>query len=108
MRYLAQYPLFFILTGEGQDDLALVDLQEGSSKVKGIPIFTDEEGAQEFLDANFVGWRLGLIPDEPFFARLLNLVKQHGVFLVALDSWRTGARTATIPIDDMLRQLEMR
>jgi hypothetical protein len=38
MRYFIQYPLFFILTKEGQDDLALVDLQEGSSKVKGIPI----------------------------------------------------------------------
>jgi hypothetical protein len=107
MRYLVQYPLFFILTEEGKDGFALVDLQERSSKAKGIPILTDEEGAQEFLDARFVGWRLGLIPDEPFFARLLNVVKQHGVSLVAFDPWRVGARTAMIPIEEMLEQVEI-
>jgi hypothetical protein len=106
MGYLVQYPLYFILTKEEQGDgIGLVSLQHDSVKASAIPIFTDEDGAQEFLDKHFVGWRLGMIPDEPFLAKLLKPLRER-ISLVAFDPWRMGARTATIAVDEMLDQLE--
>lgn len=103
MGFVVQYPLFFISKGA---ELAITDLKHESAEAhaKAIPVFTDEEAAEAFRDEFFPGWRLGTIPDEPFFAKLLAALTED-VFCVAFDPWRMNTRPVTIPINVMLEQL---
>ena len=103
MSFTVQYPLFFVTKA---DDVALVDGRHHSAeaRVHAIPVFTDNEAAEDFRDQFFPEWALAAIPDELFFAQLLTHLREK-VFCVAFDPYRINTRMQTIPINMMLQQL---
>src|SRR2546425_273227 len=104
MIFSTKYPLFIVAHTE-PDGLALVDLENGADKAKGVAIFTDKEGAEEFRDQYHPSFFVGTLPDEPALARLLNALKRT-VAEVVFDPYRIRKRTQTITLAEMLEQLQ--
>jgi Protein of unknown function (DUF2750) len=101
MKFTVMYPVFIITK---EDDVALVKVKDEASMVHALAVFTDEEGAVDFRDEHYNGWSMGQIPDEAFLTRLLTTL-QEKVFLVAFDPYRMGTRSATIPLNVLLEQM---
>src|SRR5437870_5069537 len=101
MKFTVLYPVFIITK---EDDVALLEMKDEGSMVHALAVFTDEEAAVDFRDKHYQGWSMGEIPDEAFFSRLLTALRTK-VFLVAFDPYRMGRRTATIPLNVLLEQM---
>lgn len=103
MTFTVQYPVF-VVGKKSPDDVALVDLMNGNQKAKGVAIFTDREGAEEFRDRYHKSFGIIPLPDEQHLANLLAVLKSL-ISEVVFDPYQIGKRTQTITVAEMLVQL---
>ena len=94
----------FIVIQTMPDDIALMDLVNGDAKTKGVAVFTDRDGAEEFRDKYHPSFSIAPLSNETAFANLLTILK-NVVTEVVFDPYRIGKRTQTITVTEMLAQL---
>jgi len=98
-----KYPIFVVVKID-PDDIALVDLVNGAARAKGVAVFTDKEGAEEFRDKYHQSFGIAPLFDETAFANLLTVLRRT-VSEVVFDPYLIGKRTQTITVAKMLEQL---
>ena len=103
MTFLAQYPLYVVVKHE-PDNIALIDLTNGAAKAKGLAVFTDKEGAEEFRDRYHGNFIVETLSDEAAFARLLTALESI-VSEVVFYPYVVGKHAQTITVAEMLEQL---
>ena len=107
MPFYTEYPLYVVVIKDPHDDIITTDLQDAETgvKAKGVPIFTDREGAEEFRDRYHPAYKVGQLQDDTALAKLLKYLKRHDVTIVAFDPYKIGKRTQSVSIDEVLEGL---
>lgn len=103
MTFTAEYPLF-VLAKSDPDDIAVIELNNGSDSVLGLVVFTDQEAAEDFRDEHRPSFVLEPLVSSQALANLLTIL-QDSVSEVVFDPYKMGKRCQTITVAEMLDQL---